>query len=1055
MQHLSLSRPAFSASWKYLLGKIFLLFVCISFFTGSAFAANLDIGVTAITAPSGDGVFTEDQSITIEIKNFGDYTFNGRMFVVRYQVDSGPIVQESPSVSNFAPGSTVQFTFQQKANFFVPKSYHVTATTDLMADENSSNNAASLDFTSKPVSASNTEVTSFPYFEDFESGDGNWTVVTYGPSLSTTFALNTPNISRQYINLPASGTKTWTTGNSSFTTGGMRSQVISPIFDLRGIALATVSLKVAWESPGKDGAKLQQSTDDGATWTDVGTTSEPNNWYNASGITALDATTGTANGWTGYMTAGSSIVPYDSAGGGGYSTAGTLGSNGYVTASHSIIGGSKSRLRVLFAMSSGNGDEGFAFDDVSINSTATATQTDSLTTDQDHDGRADPGDVLTFTATVSNSSGADLTNVGYTNPFSDANLILKTGSVHTSQGTVTTGNNIGETTIAVDLGTVPDGETATVTFEATVGSLSSSVSRVCSQGTMSSDQFSVSTDDSNTSELGDATCASAFIDQDNDGVADSSDICPAGDDQLDTDHDGTPDACDVCPSDANKATSAGTCGCGQQETDANHNGVIDCVDPAPRTSSDGTCVSGGRDCSVEKLSSTGCAPANGFLGQVNILSVHNQQATPLEVSIRYYDSSGVQRGDLGITLPAMLKQDFNLDGVGLQADSYGTVCVTTNGSAGGWTGGNAIYRPSPGAAFGDSFDYAMYFPLATEFVAPESVPLNTFHLGTNPNALVANWISIADAKRGDGHPLTGVLHYYGADGTEVSSEAVFIVDGGRQDFAGHSAIAGSANVDAVGTARFVPDEITSGQPAHFFLTATRYFYDCTTPGCSTFLTAFDIKRRPATANQTFSSVTSKDGLITVTELNNFGTVPATGSGEVDSAAAASVGGYEYNLPAHGTQHVLLSTFGGAGFLGADNSGSATVRVYSGAVSATAVFYKLDAAGKLLYAYSTPYVGAVGTELSGQFNSYIQHKNADEIVNSGSQTSQISVQYLDLTGASVFSQTLSLAGGASTTVSPVLPSDNYGTTSVTADHDGVIVQHFIERQDQYKMSIIGR
>jgi len=66
---------------------------------------------------------------------------------------------------------------------------------------------------------------------------------------------------------------------------------------------------------------------------------------------------------------------------------------------------------------------------------------------------------------------------------------------------------------------------------------------------------------------GDAAGDVCDDDDDGDGVPDSSDVCPGGDDNVDADSDGVPDFCDGCPSDENKV-DPGVCGCGAADSAA-------------------------------------------------------------------------------------------------------------------------------------------------------------------------------------------------------------------------------------------------------------------------------------------------------------------------------------------------------------------------------------------------------------------------------------------------------------------------------------------------------
>lgn len=87
-----------------------------------------------------------------------------------------------------------------------------------------------------------------------------------------------------------------------------------------------------------------------------------------------------------------------------------------------------------------------------------------------------------------------------------------------------------------------------------------------------------------------STEQSACPDADGDGVCDSADICPGGDDTLDTDGDGTPDACDACPADNpddsdgdGVCDSADICPGGDDAADADGDGVCDSADICPAT----------------------------------------------------------------------------------------------------------------------------------------------------------------------------------------------------------------------------------------------------------------------------------------------------------------------------------------------------------------------------------------------------------------------------------------------------------------------------------------
>src|SRR5437868_3487976 len=87
-------------------------------------------------------------------------------------------------------------------------------------------------------------VSSFPYHEGFEFGDGNW---THGGTASD-WALGTP--SKPVINAAAAGSFSWITGgltNSSYN-NGENSWLQSPCFDFTTLVNPQISFSIFWET---------------------------------------------------------------------------------------------------------------------------------------------------------------------------------------------------------------------------------------------------------------------------------------------------------------------------------------------------------------------------------------------------------------------------------------------------------------------------------------------------------------------------------------------------------------------------------------------------------------------------------------------------------------------------------------------------------------------------------------------------------------------------------------------------------------------------------------
>lgn len=128
-----------------------------------------------------------------------------------------------------------------------------------------------------------------------------------------------------------------------------------------------------------------------------------------------------------------------------------------------------------------------------------ATKVDSLAVDADGDGLVDPGDGVKYTVVISNTGNQNAANVVFTSG-TDPNTSLVVGSVMCSQGTVTSGNAAGNTTVAVDLGTIAGaGGTATCMFQVTYSPTGPGVTQIACQGTVTGANFpTVPTDDPDT-----------------------------------------------------------------------------------------------------------------------------------------------------------------------------------------------------------------------------------------------------------------------------------------------------------------------------------------------------------------------------------------------------------------------------------------------------------------------------------------------------------------------------------------------------------------------------
>lgn len=205
------------------------------------------------------------------------------------------------------------------------------------------------------------QITTFPYFSDFETDNGGWTSQVIS-GFYNNWTWTSP--ANPLINTAASGTKCWILGNSAVVFPPLepyyygpdeRSAAVSPEFDFSNLTNPGIKMNIWWESEySVDGTVLQSSIDGGTTWQTVGNYLDATNWYNDSSISAMPG--GGVVGWTG-----------DTA-------TSQTGSGGWVEAQHPLWGlGGESSVRLRFAFASDGGQDsavsvfdGFAFDDVIV-----------------------------------------------------------------------------------------------------------------------------------------------------------------------------------------------------------------------------------------------------------------------------------------------------------------------------------------------------------------------------------------------------------------------------------------------------------------------------------------------------------------------------------------------------------------------------------------------------------------------------------------------------------------------------------------------------------------
>ncbi|MDD3875550.1 MAG: T9SS type A sorting domain-containing protein [Bacteroidales bacterium] len=283
-----------------------------------------DASVTDIESPVSNCNLTNTEQVRIKVKNTGTQSINN--FDLGYSVNGVPVPHET--INNaLASGDSITHLFTQTADLSLQGTYVIEAYVILPGDLNHTN-----DTLEKNVGHFS-KISTLPFTEDFESGDGGW--VSGGTNSS--WELGTP--AGTVINTPATGgTNSWVTNLTGNHNLQENSYVYSPCFDFSSYPNVSLKIDIWYQTfPMFDGARLEASIDGGVYWFVVGNNSEPTNWYNAMMTDTI---------WT-------------------------QSSYGWITAQHPLnfLGGeSDVRLRIHYktGMVSIQTDEGFAFDNIMI-----------------------------------------------------------------------------------------------------------------------------------------------------------------------------------------------------------------------------------------------------------------------------------------------------------------------------------------------------------------------------------------------------------------------------------------------------------------------------------------------------------------------------------------------------------------------------------------------------------------------------------------------------------------------------------------------------------------
>jgi PKD repeat protein len=225
-----------------------------------------DLEITQIIQPMPYALYSANESVVVAITNVGINPVSN--FDISFYFDTVFITETV--AATILPGEVLDYEFAQTLDLSNPGGYSIDVMINDPSDENSLNDSQMRHFWSQ------LKVSSFPYFEDFESGDGFW--APGDDNGITTWEYGMP--AGSVINSAYSGDYAWVTNPLGETPAGERSWFTSPIFDFTDLLLPYISFqKFAQLNTELSAVTINYSVDTGKVWNTLGATADDTNWY--------------------------------------------------------------------------------------------------------------------------------------------------------------------------------------------------------------------------------------------------------------------------------------------------------------------------------------------------------------------------------------------------------------------------------------------------------------------------------------------------------------------------------------------------------------------------------------------------------------------------------------------------------------------------------------------------------------------------------------------------------------------------------------------------------
>jgi hypothetical protein len=232
-----------------------------------------DVGVVAYVDPIDLGcLFATNQQVTVEVYNFSCTPISN--VPIQCDVTGQTTATLTGTVPGPIPaGGSVNYTFPTTINMTAVGTYNFNSYTQLAGDINPDN-----DDLQTTINVVGLKVTTFPYLEDFNSGNAYWFAGGQNPPLNGNRNFVLGNI--PYLNGPQGEGDSWYVETTA-SNNGTFIWVESPVFDFSNLTNPTLSMDIKHSLHSSDYFQVQYSTNGGATWTQLGGGPDPL-WYNGT-----------------------------------------------------------------------------------------------------------------------------------------------------------------------------------------------------------------------------------------------------------------------------------------------------------------------------------------------------------------------------------------------------------------------------------------------------------------------------------------------------------------------------------------------------------------------------------------------------------------------------------------------------------------------------------------------------------------------------------------------------------------------------------------------------